>query len=594
MKSKGRGLQPKLIAVMLLLIVSLMTAVGAFLVRGVVSFYQDQFYQRMQDVFAVQELADDLRLAADEEGGAVRIEEILSAYAGLLGVDGASRNYYVLDGRSAAVLGGSDGRTQVEATPNIVTALNGREGYAVSRSAPYMDVAIPLSGTKGSYVLYVRDEKQTVHALNMELFAIILEALVAGLAVSLILSLLLSKTLVIPVQSLTRGANRVATGDFSQLIEVRSRDEIGVLTESFNHMARQLRETLEEIENERNKLSTVFLHMTDGLVAFSRDGAKIHYNPAAERLLGLSLEDPGLDYGAIFGPLESMETILALKDPTVFRAERVIGERTLEITLAPFAGGEGGQGGILALIHDVTQQRRSEQMRREFVANVSHELRTPITNVRGYAETLTELGESIDPGDREHFLKVILNESDRMTKIVQDLLLLSKLDAGETELVTEDFDLCLSARNICDAMLLNVQKRGMTMELETPEQPVLCRGDRARIEQVIVNVVTNAIRYTPDGGDIRVRVGQGGETVWISVKDTGIGIPKDDIPRIFDRFYRVDKARSRSLGGSGLGLSIAREIVDRHGGSIEIESEPGKGTEVTVSLPRQGKGGEHP
>ncbi len=586
MKSKGRGLQPKLIAVMLLLIVSLMTAVGAFLVRGVVSFYQDQFYQRMQDVFAVQELADDLRLAADEEGGAVRIEEILSAYAGLLGVDGASRNYYVLDGRSAAVLGGSDGRTQVEATPNIVTALNGREGYAVSRSAPYMDVAIPLSGTKGSYVLYVRDEKQTVHALNMELFAIILEALVAGLAVSLILSLLLSKTLVIPVQSLTRGANRVATGDFSQLIEVRSRDEIGVLTESFNHMARQLRETLEEIENERNKLSTVFLHMTDGLVAFSRDGAKIHYNPAAERLLGLSLEDPDLDYGAIFGPLESMETILALKDPTVFRAERVIGERTLEITLAPFAGGEGGQGGILALIHDVTQQRRSEQMRREFVANVSHELRTPITNVRGYAETLTELGESIDPGDREHFLKVILNESDRMTKIVQDLLLLSKLDAGETELVTEDFDLCLSARNICDAMLLNVQKRGMTMELETPEQPVLCRGDRARIEQVIVNVVTNAIRYTPDGGDIRVRVGQGGETVWISVKDTGIGIPKDDIPRIFDRFYRVDKARSREAGGSGLGLSIVRDAVLAHGGSITVGPNKPQGSRFIVRFPR--------
>ena len=591
-KNKGRGLQPKLIVIMLLLIVSLMAAVCAFLVRGVVSFYQDQFYRRMQEVFAVQELADDLRQAADEEDGAVRIEEILSAYAGLLGVDAAGRNYYVLDGRSAAVLGSSDGRTQVEATPNIVTALNGQEGYAVSRTAPYMDVAIPLSGAKGSYILYVRDDKQTVHALNVELFTIILEALVAGLAVSLILSLLLSKTLVIPVQSLTRGANRVATGDFSQLIEVRSRDEIGVLTESFNHMARQLRETLEEIENERNKLSTVILHMTDGLVAFGRDGAKIHYNPAAERLLGLSLEDPALDYAAIFGPLESMETILALKDPTVFRAERVIGERTLEITLAPFAGGEGGQGGILALVHDVTQQRRSEQMRREFVANVSHELRTPITNVRGYAETLTELGESIDPGDRERFLKVILNESDRMTKIVQDLLMLSKFDAGETELVMEDFDLCLSARNICDAMLLNVQKRGMHMTVETPEQPVVCLGDRARIEQVIVNVVTNAVRYTPDGGDIRVRVGQAGETAWISVTDTGIGIPKDDIPRIFDRFYRVDKARSRRLGGSGLGLSIAREIVDRHGGSIEIESELGKGTEVTVSLPRQGKGGE--
>lgn len=595
MKRKGRGLQPKLIAIMLLLIVSLMAAVCAFLVRGVVSFYQDQFYQNMRDVFAVQEFADDLRLAADEENGAARIEAILSAYSGLLGVDASGRNFYVLDGRSAAVLGGSDGRSQVEATPNILTALNGQEGYAVSRSAAYMDVAIPLSGEKGSYILYVRDDKQTVHALNMELFMIIMEALVVGLAVSLILSFLLSKTLVDPVQSLTRGADRVATGDFSEPIEVRSRDEIGVLTESFNHMARQLRDTLEEIESERNKLSTVFLHMTDGVVAFSRDGAKLHYNPAAERLLGVSLKEDFIDYSLIFGSLESKETILALKEPTVFRAEREIKDRTLEIILAPFAGGEGSEdggsvpGGILGLIHDVTQQRRSEQMRREFVANVSHELRTPITNVRGYAETLTELGEDIDPADRARFLNVILNESDRMTKIVQDLLMLSKFDAGEMDLVLEDFDLAVSARNICDAMMLNVKQRGMTMELSVPGEPVLCHGDRARIEQVIVNVVTNAIRYTPDGGSILVRVGRDGETAWVSVKDSGIGIPKDDIPRIFDRFYRVDKARSRSLGGSGLGLSIAREIVDRHGGDIEIESELGKGTEVTVSLPVRGK-----
>ncbi len=593
MKSKGRGLQPKLIVIMLLLIVSLMAAVGAFLVRGVVSFYQDQFYQRMQDVFAMQEFADDLRLAADEEGGAVRIEEILSAYSGLLGVDATGRNYYVLDGRSAAVLGGSDGRTQVEATPNIITALNGQEGYAVSRFAPYMDVAIPLQGEKGSYVLYVRDDKQTVHALNMELFAIILEALVAGLAVSLILSLLLSKTLVIPVQSLTRGANRVATGDFSQLIEVRSRDEIGVLTESFNHMARQLRETLEEIENERNKLSTVFLHMTDGLVAFSRDGAKIHYNPAAERLLGLSLEDPDLDYGAIFGPLESMETILALKDPTVFRAERVIGERTLEITLAPFAGGEGGQGGILALIHDVTQQRRSEQMRREFVANVSHELRTPITNVRSYAETLVEAGQEMPPETVSSFLGVILSESDRMTKIVQDLLALSKFDAGEVDFHMERCDLCQSVRSVYEAMRLDVGKHGLQLNLSLPAGPAWVRGDKARLEQVIINITTNAVRYTASGGSVEMEVIPGEKDHRIVVQDTGIGIPKEDIPRIFDRFYRVDKARSRAQGGTGLGLSIAFEIVRRHEGTIEIDSEVDKGTAMTVRLPALQEGERH-
>ena len=592
--TRGHGLHGKLVVIMLLLIVSLMGAVCAFLVRGVVSFYQNQFYQSMQDVFSIREFAADLRLAADEEGGAERLDEILSAYSGLLGIDGVNRNYYVLDGKSAAVLGGSGSSRTLAVTPNLVTALNGREGYAGDRSAAYMDVAIPLSGEKGSYILYVRDEKRTVHALNTELFMIIMEALVVGLAVSVILSFLLSKTLVVPMQNLTRGANRVARGDFSQLIEVRSSDEIGVLTRSFNDMARQLKGTLEEIENERNKLSTLFLHMTDGVVAFSPDGAKIHYNPAAERLLGVSLSDPALDYSVIFGALEARETVLALREPTVIRAEREIRERTLEIILAPFAGVEGSQGGILALIHDVTQQRKSEQMRREFVANVSHELRTPITNVRSYAETLVDMGEEIAPADRENFLNVILNESDRMTKIVQDLLLLSKFDAGDNDLRMEPFDLSASARNICSALLLNVKKRGMHMTLEAPETPVTCCGDRARIEQVLVNIVTNAIRYTPDGGSVTVRVGQGPGQVWFSVEDTGIGIPKADMPHIFDRFYRVDKARSRSLGGSGLGLAIAREIVERHGGSIAIDSEPGEGTTVTVTLPEQAEdGGRH-
>lgn len=589
---KKSRLHSKLVALMLLLIISLMIVVCAFLVRGVVSFYLGEFYQNMQDVFSVQKFADDLRDAADEEGGASQIEDILSAYSGLLGIDGVNRNYYVLDGDNAAVLGGSDGREEVEVTPNILSALNGREGYASNSSASYMDVALPIKGDGGSYIVYIIDDKQTVHDLNMELFTIIIEALVIGLAISVLLSFLLSKTMIIPIQSLTRGANRVAEGDFSQKIEVHTRDEIGVLTESFNDMAQQLHDTVEAIEGERNKLSTVFLHMTDGIVAFNHDGVKIHYNPAAELLLGVSLEDNDLDYSVIFGSIEEKETVLALKSPTVIRAEREIKDKTLEMILAPFAGSESGQNGILAIIHDVTQQRKSEQMHREFVANVSHELRTPITNIRSYAETLEDVGEEMPKESREHFLQVILNESDRMVKIVQDLLMLSKFDAGDNDMRFENFDIATSTNNICEALRLNVEKRDMVLKLERPEAGVVCCGDRARIEQVIVNIITNAIRYTPDGGEIAVRVGGSENHVWVTVKDTGIGIPKEQLPHIFDRFYRVDRARSRALGGSGLGLSIAREIVLKHGGDINIDSEPGKGTKVVIRLPREQSGGE--
>jgi len=589
---KKSRLHSKLVALMLLLIISLMIVVCAFLVRGVVSFYLGEFYQNMQDVFSVQKFADDLRDAADEDGGESQIEDILSAYSGLLGIDGVNRNYYVLDGDNAAVLGGSDGREEVEVTPNILSALNGREGYASNSSASYMDVALPIKGDGGSYIVYIIDDKQTVHDLNMELFTIIIEALVIGLAISVLLSFLLSKTMIIPIQSLTRGANRVAEGDFSQKIEVHTRDEIGVLTESLNDMAQQLHDTVEAIEGERNKLSTVFLHMTDGIVAFNHDGVKIHYNPAAELLLGVSLEDNDLDYSVIFGSIEEKETVLALKSPTVIRAEREIKDKTLEMILAPFAGSESGQNGILAIIHDVTQQRKSEQMHREFVANVSHEMSTPITNIRSYAETLEDVGEEMPKESREHFLQVILNESDRMVKIVQDLLMLSKFDAGDNDMRFENFDIATSTNNICEALRLNVEKRDMVLKLERPETGVVCCGDRARIEQVIVNIITNAIRYTPDGGEITVRVGGSENHVWVTVKDTGIGIPKEQLPHIFDRFYRVDRARSRALGGSGLGLSIAREIVLKHGGDINIDSEPGKGTKVVIRLPREQSGGE--
>ncbi|MDD6189543.1 MAG: ATP-binding protein [Clostridiales bacterium] len=589
---KKSGLHLKLVIIMLLLIFSLMAVVCAFLVRGVVSFYLGEFYQNMQEVFSVQEFADDLRAAANEEEGAAQIEDILSAYSGLLGIDAVNRNYYVLDGGNAQVLGGSDGKTEIEISPNILTALNGREGYTSNNSASYMDVALPISGDKGSYIVYIKDNKQTVHDLNMELFMIIMEALVVGLLISVLLSFLLSKTMIIPIQSLTRGANRVAEGDFSQKIEVHTRDEIGVLTESFNDMARQLKDTLEAIDGERNKLSTVFLHMTDGVVAFNHEGVKIHYNPAAEQLLGVSLEDADLDYSVIFGSVEDKETVLALKAPTVIRAEREIKDKTLEIILAPFAGSEGGQNGILALIHDVTQQRKSEQMHREFVANVSHELRTPITNIRSYAETLEDVGEEMPPDDRKHFLQVILNESDRMVKIVQELLMLSKFDAGDNDMRFEDFDIVHSTRNICEALRLNIEKRNMSLSLQAPDKEVICCGDRARLEQVIVNVITNAIRYTPDGGEISVKVGGSDNYVWVSVKDTGIGIPKENLPHIFDRFYRVDRARSRALGGSGLGLSIAKEIIMKHNGEISIDSEPGKGTKVLIRLPKEQSGGE--
>ena len=473
-----RSIYSKLVAIILVLILALMAVVGAFLMRGVRNFYINEFYTRMQDAFSGADMAGDLRSAAGGEDAAARMADILRANSGQLGINSGTRNYYILDGKTGAYLTGSDPEAgpRLAITRNILTAISGSEGYAADSRDAYMDVALPVSGDGGDYIIYIIDNKETVTSLNHELFDIIIEAIVIGLVIAVLLSLLLAKTMVTPIQSLTRAAEKVAAGDFSETVENESGDEIGVLTRTFNDMAGQLESNIEDLKN-------------------------------------------------------------------------------------------------------------AEQMRREFVANVSHELRTPVTSIRSYAETLCDAGESMDPATEQHFLEVIMGESDRMTKIVQDLLTLSKFDAGSIAFDFRQFSFEKSIRDVYNAQILEAQKHRHDFGLEFRSELPEIRGDHARLEQVLINMLSNAIKYTPDGGRIRVTAGVSGDSVWCTVRDNGIGIPQKDVARIFERFYRVDKARSRESGGTGLGLSIAYEIVERHDGKIEVQSQKGKGTAITVTLP---------
>ncbi len=478
-----RSIYTKLVAIILVLILALMAVVGAFLMRGVRNFYINEFYTRMQEAFADADMAGDLRSAADGEGAAVLMADILRANSGQLGISSGTRNYYILDGETGAYLTGSDPEAgqRLQITRNILTAMSGQEGYEANSGDDYMDVALPVGGAQGSYIIYIIDNKETVANLNSELFDIIIEAIVIGLGIAVLLSLLLAKTMVTPIQNLTKAAEKVAAGDFSESVENESRDEIGVLTRTFNDMAGQLETNIEVLKN-------------------------------------------------------------------------------------------------------------TEQMRKEFVANVSHELRTPVTSIRSYAETLCDAAGSMDPETERHFLEVIVGESDRMTKIVQDLLTLSRFDAGSIAFDFQYFSFEKSVRDVYDAQLLDAQKRHHNFTLDFHGTLPEIRGDRQRIEQVLINMLSNAIKYTPEGGRIRMSAGFAEDGVWCSVRDNGIGIPKEDVDHIFERFYRVDKARSRESGGTGLGLSIAHEIVERHDGKMEVQSHKGKGTTITVTLP---VGGPH-
>ena len=234
----------------------------------------------------------------------------------------------------------------------------------------------------------------------------------------------------------------------------------------------------------------------------------------------------------------------------------------------------------------MTEQRKSEQSRREFVANVSHELRTPLTNIKSYAETIVSAGDELPRELHDNFMGVIINEADRMTRIVQDLLTLSKIDYGKMEMNISRFSFAKAISNVYEAAKLNAEQNHhhkISFHCEDDIPDVM--GDRERIEQVVMNIVSNAIKYTPDGGKIEIYAGSSGKSVFVRVTDNGIGIPKKDLPRLFERFYRVDKARSRESGGTGLGLSIAREILSQHKGEIKIDSVYGEGTDVRITLP---------
>ena len=583
-----RSLHMKLVMIMVLLILSLMTVVGAFLINSVMAFYLEDFYTQMSNVFSRESLTRDLTTATPgEEDGAQAILNILEAYYGELGLDGYSRTLFILDGETGEYLAGNNdeaGKNLSYDSSNLMHALTYREDASNPNiAADYMDVAVTLERGGSPYVIYVLDNKSTVNSLISQMFVLILEALVFGLVISILLSFLLSKTMIIPIQRLTEGAMRVAHGDFSRKIQVASRDEIGVLTDTFNDMAGQLRDTLGQVENERNKLDTLFLHMTDGVVAFSREGEVIHSNPAAEEMLGRAITDEAT-YEELFGDLCPLEDVI--QAPDYLEEERQEGERFLQLLLAPFD--RDRQGGVLVVLHDVTQQRKNQEMQREFVANVSHELRTPLTNIRSYAETLSDSAGELPPATEKKFLGVILNESDRMTHIVQDLLTLSRFDSGKDDLHLVRFPFDAAVQDLYNAVFMEAQRHDHKMKLRLePGLPQIV-ADRERVLQVMMNIVSNSIKYTPNGGHILISAGREGERVWMQVDDDGIGIPAKDRPRIFERFYRVDKARSRQSGGTGLGLSIAKEIVDRHEGVLELVDREGPGLSMRMELKIEG------
>ena len=576
-----RSLHRKLVLVLVLLIVSVMAVVGTFLINSVTSYHIREFQSQMSSVFTSEFILTLEQNAGD--GNALR--GMIEAYSAPLGID-EYRCFYVLDGRTGAYLSGSDDDygAQLQLTPNVLAAMNGQVGQQTQTLGEYFDVAIPIRDGEGkvAFVVGVLDDKTELQELNWNLFTILIRAILFGLVVAIFLSFLLSKTITTPVEKLTDQAARIAAGDFTSSAQIQSEDEIGILSDTFDEMSAQLETTLRQVEEERNKLDTLFQHMADGMVAFDSDGMLLQFNAAAEEMLDRKL-DESLRYTDVFPEVQVRQEDVAL-DGRSIEIDYAAGPRFLKIYFAPIRLGAEGKG-LMAVLHDVTEQRKLDDSRREFVANVSHEVRTPLTNVRGYAETLMS-ADDIDRDIQMRFLGVISSEADRMTRIVKDLLTLTRLDYNRMEMHMQRMDLRELGQKAAAAMEGQAKSQGLTLTCDLPAEMPAVTGDPERIQQVIINIITNAIKYNKPQGSIAITGGVEAGQVFLRVEDTGIGVPKADLERLFERFYRVDKARSRESGGTGLGLAIAKQIVETHGGRIGFDSEYGKGSIVTLYLPR--------
>ena len=401
-------------------------------------------------------------------------------------------------------------------------------------------------------------------------------------AISIIVGIFLSKTVVKPIDKLIKNAEKLTSKEKNA--HVKNKNEIDNLADTFEEMTTKLQTNLSEISTQKKQMETILLHMSDGIIAFNMEGKVILINPAATRALSIMEEDT--DFETIVKNVNieiNMEKINYLEDWTSSEQKVKVKDRYLNLAFEILKDEKDRPAGVMVLIQDITEHVKLDNMRKEFVADVSHELKTPITSIMGYADTLLETDH--DKAIETKFLGVISSEAKRMSKLVTDLLSLSRFDSNKTNIVKEEFDLGELAKKCQEKLQIEIDKKHLQVHcLVTANVPPVY-AEKDGIERVIINILSNSIKYTNENGTINIYVGFVYNDAYIKFIDTGIGIPEEDLERIFERFYRVDKARTREMGGTGLGLSIAKEILDRNNGTIDIKSKLNEGTEVVIRIP---------
>ncbi|MBX8945808.1 MULTISPECIES: cell wall metabolism sensor histidine kinase WalK [Lysinibacillus] len=435
-------------------------------------------------------------------------------------------------------------------------------------------------------VLYIEANIESVFEQMNDINQIFLGGTAMSLVITIFLGILVARTITQPIADMRKQAQAMAKGNYSRKVRVYGTDEIGQLAITFNHLTNRLQEAQSTTEAERRKLDSVLSNMTDGVIATDRKGRIILINDPALELLHISRDITlGRPIASVLGIDQeySFEDLIHMNDAVNLNFSTADAPYILRANFSVIQKETGFINGLITVLHDITEQEKIEMDRREFVSNVSHELRTPLTTMRSYLEALAD-GAWKDENIAPTFLNVTQTETERMIRLVNDLLQLSRMDSSDYEL-NKDIVLFNSFFNrIIDRFEMSKSDK-VQFERLFPETSFYVEIDTDKITQVIDNIISNAIKYSPDGGNIRFGFTGQDDMLKVMISDDGMGIPKENVGRIFDRFYRVDRARARSMGGTGLGLAIAREMIEAHGGKIWAESEEGHGTTIFFTLP---------
>lgn len=589
-----KSIQWKIVIIYFLLVFLAMVIVGAIIITQMEQYLQDNLVETLDK--EAQFLSVQIRGVSAE--GTADIQRIIERWYEV-SLSPQIREVYVLD-NERMIIGSNVQNANNNYIADILgtdpptvlhSSLTGRKETEVLRSESgqmqILDYAFPVRNSSGQVekIIYMRAGMAGVVATLDKAKNILTSATLLALIITVILGSLLARSITGPIKEVTSKAEKMAEGDFDHRLEVKSTDEIGQLTQMFNYLTQKLKQTLSEIANEKGKMESILSYMTEGVIAVNVNGEIIHANPAAVRLLGIKGEIRSTRLEDLFAGINIDFNMARIKkNPANQESVIPIEDKILRMETAAFKSEHKKTLGYILVFQDITEQHKLETMRREYVANVSHELRTPLTTIRSYIETL--MGGVLDQKElATEFLAVVSSEAERMTRLVKDLLLLSNLDYQQTQWNKAEFSLEKMIDETLRKLDIPIRQKGHTVSVNKESSLPMFNGDKDKIEQVILNILSNAIKYTPDNGRIEIVMGYSDGKISIVVSDNGIGIPEADMPRIFERFYRVDKSRARELGGTGLGLSIAKQIIEAHGGTIGISSEHGKGTTVAITLP---------